>query len=510
MQLAKAGCVMCARCALTEDLMRFARRTSTAVAIALLVSLLAAPVRAEAPATSASRPTSRPALPTRAETEAYVKPLLDGQWCPGLVVGVVSEEGSRVYGFGRVSDDGDRAPDGETLYEIGSITKTFTCTLLAELVGERRLALDDPVQKFLPDGVKVPQKGDHPITLAHLATHMSGLPRMPGNFHPKDATNPYLDYPPQRMYAFLNGYKPEREPGASYEYSNLGVGLLGHVLTRVTGQAYERLLVERICRPLGMRDTRITLDDQQRARLAPGHDINGMPAANWDFDVFAGAGAIRSCGNDMTKYLAAQMGLIPGIDPPLSAAITLTHERRATVSSRLAIGLGWHINTVRSVYEHAGQTGGYHTYISFSPEKKVGVVLLSSGGSGVLDRAGERLLGRMMGESSPPLELAPVVPVDAKTLDRYAGTYGLSTGQVLTITRNDEVLWAQVFGQPRARIYAASREAFIWHIADAKATFEGGGDGPASKVVLIQNGKAHPGLRLKLDAPGDGKGDAGK
>src|SRR5690606_39223249 len=133
----------------------------------------------------------------------------------------------------------------------------------------------------------------------------SGLPRLPGNFAPKDITNPYADYTPERLYEFLSGYSLPRDPGASYEYSNLGMGLLGHALALKAGRSYEALVTERILEPLGMRETVIVLTTPLRQRLAAGHSANLAPAANWDLDALAGAGAWRSTTADMAKFAAA-------------------------------------------------------------------------------------------------------------------------------------------------------------------------------------------------------------
>src|SRR4051812_4779329 len=232
------------------------RRTALA-SLTLLLTLipLAQAASTSAPATA---PSTQPVHEVaRDDVHALVQPLIDGGWCPGVVVGWVTPAGSHVLGYGRFSEKDDRRPDGRTVYEIGSITKVFTSLLLAEMVRDGRMALDDPVQKYLPDSVKMPQKGERPITLQDLATHTSGLPRMPTNFNPKDPANPYADYTVDRLYEFLNACHPARAPGEAYEYSNVGVGLLGHVIARRAGKEYETLLRERVTRPLDMSDTRI-------------------------------------------------------------------------------------------------------------------------------------------------------------------------------------------------------------------------------------------------------------
>ena len=148
----------------------------------------------------------------------------------GIVVGVINEEGRKVISYGTLSQGGSREVDGSTVFEIGSITKVFTALLLADMAESGELSLDDPIAKFLPESVKVPSKDDKQISLLHLATHTSGLPRMPDNFHPADLENPYADYTVEKMYEFLSGYTLTRGIGTRIEYSNYGCGLLGHIL----------------------------------------------------------------------------------------------------------------------------------------------------------------------------------------------------------------------------------------------------------------------------------------
>src|ERR1700728_3129984 len=164
-----------------------------------------------------------------------------------------------------------RTLDGDTLFEIGSITKVFTALLAADMAQRDELRLDDPIAKYLPTNVKVPERHGRQITLIDLATHTSGLPRMPENFHPKDPNNPYADYSVDALYSFLSSYELRRDIGAKYVYSNLGFGLLGLGLAQRAGTDYEQLVVTRICNPLGMESTRITLSQPLRQRFAAGH-----------------------------------------------------------------------------------------------------------------------------------------------------------------------------------------------------------------------------------------------
>jgi len=200
----------------------------------------------------------------------------------GIVVGVVEPGGRRVVGYGRLATDDVRRPDGDTVFEIGSITKVFTSIILADMVERGEVALDDPVQRLLPADVRVPTRNGAAITLLHLATHSSGLPRLPENLDPADPANPYADYTVAQLYAFLSSHELGRDIGETVEYSNLGVGLLGHALATRADSDYETLVRDRVLRPLAMLDTSITLTPSGRDRLAAGHDRALDPVANWD------------------------------------------------------------------------------------------------------------------------------------------------------------------------------------------------------------------------------------
>ena len=331
----------------------------------------------------------------RQRLAAIVQPMIDAGQLRSAAVGLIDTTGRRVYGFGRLTAaTGSPAPDGDTVYEIASVTKTFTATLLAEMVERNEVALDDAVAKFLPSSVKLPAT-DQPITLLTIATHHSGLPRMPSNFRPKDPANPYADYTVDKLYAFLPG--AQVHPTATFEYSNVAYGLLGHALSRRAKASYEDLVVSRIAKPLGMNDTRITLTPEMRNRLAPPFDDKLKPAHLWDFGGIPAGGAIRSTGNDMLKYLAAQLDLPVGTTVPdaLHRAIAATHAPRADAGANMRIGLAWHISRA-GIHWHNGQTGGYHSFVAFDEKAKVGVVLLTNTASMDVDKPGNETLRMLL------------------------------------------------------------------------------------------------------------------
>jgi CubicO group peptidase (beta-lactamase class C family) len=292
----------------------------------------------------------------------------------GFVVGVLKDGARSVRGYGRLSAERPEPPDGRTVFEIGSISKAFTGLLLADLVLQGRAALDDPVRRHLPEAWKLPSREGREITLLHLATHTSGLPRLPANLVFKDPANPYASYPEADLASFLGSYVLRREPGDRYEYSNLGAGLLGRALA---GAAYEEAVVARIASPLGLEDTRIALSEDQKRRLAPPHAAVGKPAANWDLPTLAGAGALRSTADDLLRFLEANLGAGPG------TALALSHEERFRAGPQgPRIGLGWHLTPLlsngKTMIWHNGGTGGYRSFAGFVKETRTAVAVLAN------------------------------------------------------------------------------------------------------------------------------------
>ncbi|HSA96840.1 MAG TPA: serine hydrolase domain-containing protein [Acidobacteriota bacterium] len=303
----------------------------------------------------------------------------------GIVAGTVDATGERFVAAGATAPGAMNPPDADTVFEIGSITKVFTSLVLADMVERGEVRLDDPVAKFLPPTVRMPRRDGGEITLLDLANHVSGLPRLPDNLNPADLGNPYADYGPDRLYEFLSRYTLPRPIGERYEYSNLGVGLLGQALALKAGLSYEALIRRRVLEPLGMTDTAITLTGSMKERLAVGTNPMLHPAKYWDLNVLAGAGALRSTARDMLKFLAAAMGLR---ETPLRRAFDLMAEKsRPTRTPDLEVALGWHIwkKYGTEIVWHNGGTGGFRSFAGFVPAKRTGVVVLCDTSFGVDD-----------------------------------------------------------------------------------------------------------------------------
>jgi CubicO group peptidase (beta-lactamase class C family) len=321
------------------------------------------------------------ALP--AEVVTSINARISNGYSPSIAIGIIDKDGPQYYLFGTKTAVGQPVNE-HTIYEIGSISKTFTGILLAQAVLDGQVKTDDPAQKYLPEGVKLPTRDGKQITLGHLSDHTSALARMPTNFAPKDPTNPYADYTVEQMYAFLNGYTLTRDIGAQYEYSNLAQGLLGHILSLKAGTSYETLMLNKIATPLGMKETKITFDEKMKQNLAMGYS-QGVQVSNWDIPTLAGAGAIRSSVHDMLIYLAANMGLKKS---KLYPAMQLAHQaRHDKPGGGTRVGLGWHISkgAEGDVIWHNGGTGGYRTFAGYVQETGRGVVVLTNSDKGADD-----------------------------------------------------------------------------------------------------------------------------
>jgi serine-type D-Ala-D-Ala carboxypeptidase/endopeptidase len=417
----------------------------------------------------------------------------------GIVVGVIDPAGRRVVAYGKTAKDG-KPVDADTVFEIGSVTKVFTSLLLADMVRRGEAALTDPVSKYLPPNVKMAERGGKKITLIDLATHTSGLPRMPTNFYPKDPANPYADYTAAQLYEFLATVELTRDIGSIYEYSNLGGGLLGHVLARRAGMDYETLVRTRILEPLAMKSSAITLSKAMKERLAIGHDAALQPVSNWDIGTLAGAYALRSTANDLLTFVGANIGLEKS--PLASSMATMLATRRPTGSPGLDIALGWHIWTGdgHEIIWHNGGTGGYRTWIGFEPKSRTGVVVLSNTSTDAgVDDIGLHLLDPAFPLLQPPKQRQEV-KVDAAVLEKYTGRYQLAPNFIMAITRDGDRLYSQATGQPVFEIFAESARDFFVKAFDARLTFVVDANGRATSLVLHQNGD-HPAKRMEGEPP---------
>ncbi len=302
---------------------------------------------------------------------------------------------------------------------------------------------------------------------------------MPANLLRRDPQNPYADYDAAKLKAFLAEYELPRDPGAAYEYSNLGFGILGYALAQSAHMTYGVLTAQEIFKPLGMTMSGMALTDAMRARLAPGHNATGRPVKNWDFDSMAGAGAIRSTANDMLRYLRANMGIDSS---PLGAAMKFAQQPRRDAFRGMRIGLAW-MTTGSGIVWHNGETGGYASFIGFTADRRHGVVILSDAAV-VVDDLGFATL-------NPQAEIAPTpkaIALPVAALADYVGTYKLGDNFLLKVFRVNDALFAQATGQGPVPIFPSAPNEFFARVAGISISFTRDHDGAVDGLVLHQKG----------------------
>jgi serine-type D-Ala-D-Ala carboxypeptidase/endopeptidase len=345
------------------------------------------------------------------EIKALINDRLDkNKTNAAIAIGFIDPNGTQFYGHGKMSSTSNATVDENTIFSIGSITKVFTTTLLADMVNKGLIKLDDPIEKYLPSNVTVPQYNGHKITIEDLATHTSGLPEFPDNYCPsfdpaktgvqdsiqyrKDLFNCTKNYTFDQLYQGLSDTTIPREPGSKVEYSTFGTGLLGHILTLKSNMSsFDELLENHILDVLGMNDTSFGLSEPQKSRLAVGH-FNGqeLPALNMSSPIAPG-GALHSTASDMLKFLSANIGLIKTkLDGAMQESHLIRHSTGQILPNNLQtsdkndnigvyIGLGWFVTTNfgHEVIWHNGATiGGYNAYMAFNPTTERGIIILCS------------------------------------------------------------------------------------------------------------------------------------
>jgi D-alanyl-D-alanine-carboxypeptidase/D-alanyl-D-alanine-endopeptidase len=326
----------------------------------------------------------------------------------GVTIGVVTHGQRSIFSYGTAKPD--------SIFEIGSISKTFTGLILAQMVEQKSVQLSEPVRDLLPPGTVAKPASGAEITLLDLSDQHSGLPRLPDNFSPADPANPYADYDTTHLYAYIAKHGVALPPDTPFGYSNLGVGLLGAALANRVNLSYNDLLHQQITGPLHMDDTAVVLTPSMRTRFIEGHDAAHHSAQAWDLDALAGAGGIRSTAADMLTYLEAQLHpdklSVAATSTPqgktLPAALNSSHTIHAEVSPGIHIALNWFRIDATGSFWHNGATGGYSAYTLFNPDKDFALIVLlntSIGEDNFADKLGQHIAQRLAGK--PAISLAP-------------------------------------------------------------------------------------------------------
>jgi D-alanyl-D-alanine-carboxypeptidase/D-alanyl-D-alanine-endopeptidase len=351
----------------------------------------------------------------------------------GMVVGIISPEGRRIISYGHMSQQDSRSIDGNTIFEIGSVTKVFTALLLADMVENHEVSLDDPVADLLPKEIQVPERDGKKIALVDLATQTSGLPFWPEGIPANDTGVARMaSYTAHDLYNFLSHYTLKEEIGTTWTYSNLGFGLLGHALSVHAGKDYEALIRERITNKLGMKSTAVTLTAEMKSRTGTGHTADLQPAPEWNVPLLQGCGSLHSTANDLLTFAGACAGLIKS---PLDSALALMVKVRRP-GQQFIQGLGWWIMFEQGdqcVMTHPGATLGYSSTIAYDPKMQVGVVVLSNSVGGDVGSIAWHVLRPSLWPWTTKAQTRKEAHVDNTLLRSYAGAYTGPEGAAIAI-----------------------------------------------------------------------------
>lgn len=415
----------------------------------------------------------------------------------GIVVGVIEPQGRRIITYGILDQNDPRPITGDSVFEIGSITKLFTSLVLADMIKKGEVALNDPLSKYLPSTVRVPEHNGHIITLVDLSTHTSGLSREVSSVQFSTWDNAEGGHSLDQLYEFLASYT--RDPGSRFEYSNLGVSLLGIALANRAGMDYPMLVRTRITDPLGLGSTAINLSPEVRKRLATGHSYSLHSAPELSFKNFGAAGSIRSTANDLLTFLSAFLNYS---QTPLGPAMASMFDVSRPMTARSEqVHLGWLSQSVKgsTINSHNGETFGFDSFIGFDPKTRTGVVVLSNTrSSGVADIGRHMLNPNFVLKGAKELKPAKQhteVSVDVAILDRYAGTYSVSKDDIYKVTPVDGHLKMDGPPDPIDFYFPESNLNFFSKAFDGEITFKV--DSKGSPIEFIWQSSSSRSKRYK-------------
>jgi len=430
----------------------------------------------------------------------------------GIVLGIIDAEGSRVIAYGRARGKADAQEN--SIMDLCSVSKLFTATLLADMVERGEVKLEDGIDKFLPPDWKTPSRNNRKITLLDLATHTSGLPTVPGNSPPRQDERPgYVDYSERQLREFLAGCELTREIGSEYEYSNLGMGLLGFVLSRRSRKSLEDLFYERIWRPLKMKRTgsRAKLSRLYPKEMTVSYFADGKEAPHWPMSpVLAGAGDYYSSVPDMLRFLGANMGIIPS---PLARAMKRAQQGyRSRGTPGGEIGLGWMINksAAEDYLTHSGGSGAYSSFVGINKKLGRGVVILGNSYSEVIDIGVAVLADKLEMPNANKADAAGAVeasPAERALWSDFAGLYEISPGSNSMVIFLDGRLFLQLPRQPRFEMKATGKTSFSMKVGETELRVRFSKDDLGKTAAMEIEQGAVKGLLKKIAAPAVAKVD---
>jgi D-alanyl-D-alanine-carboxypeptidase/D-alanyl-D-alanine-endopeptidase len=418
----------------------------------------------------------------------------------GAVVVIVTPTGRRTIAYGSVAEGDKRPVSRDTVFDVASITKVFTALLLADMVRHGELGLDDAAAQDLKgDAKSLPARDGRQITLVDLATHTAGLPLKPSNLIFRDLDNKYDAYTPELLYGFLSTYTLPLNPGTAYEYSNVGYGLLGQILSSKTGLSYEKLLRRRITGPLAMRSTALRETADMKRRRAIGYTTDGRAVKDAERGALDASGAVHSTANDLSKLLGVALGYRLSPLTPAMALMVETRRPGGMAPWATQIALAWNITKIgdREIVWKNGSAGGFRSFVGYDKTARVGVIGLINVQSDLgVDDICMHLLGADVPVDMHIPRVHTQVAINPALLDRYVGRFHFSDTDIMTIVREgDRIFYVPAPGQ-KLELFAESDHDFFLKEADAQVTFEVTTAGPAIAAIWHQWGQDQRGERI--------------
>lgn len=410
---------------------------------------------------------------------------------PSVQVAWVDLAGVRYWQAGELSPEAG-VPRPDTIYALGPATGVFTAAATGLLVKDKQIAWHSKLASLLPASASPPEFAGQPILLQHLATHTSGLPPIPLDLPAREVSQPFADYSEQRLYRLLAVIQELNErPGTRYQYSPLGLGILGHALERRTGKPFDTLMRETLTDPLALPDTVAVLSDEQLTRLAPGFE-GQMQVEPLRYNALAGGGALKSTAADLVRWLQLCLPLtrVPHTD-------VLQQIQNPSMPSSVEdtwAAMGWHVTTRASapVVWASGQDRGHAVFIGMVPQERKGVVVLANSSASV-DDIGFHLL---QPQAFPWRELPQVLPLSTFQQQAFPGVYETVGGRRVIVTVEDEHLFVEVPGAPRYRVYPLERYVFGYAKGDAQVRFSRSAV-PSPSLTLVQGQDTVPARRIE-------------
>ncbi len=422
------------------------------------------------------------------EFDTYIEKRMAVERIPGISIALIDSDGSVTFhNYGTKGLDSAEPVNEHTIFESGSITKTFSSGLLQILMDQYNFSPDTPLREIFGEDVTIPSKDGIEITLEHLVMHTSGLPRLPGNLSPADVNDPYNEYTPEMLFEFLGEYELHRTPGEEFEYSNYAYMVLGQALQVISGKTYDQLLEEWYFSILDMPSTGRFLSNPLRLAQPT---TSGLPAKRWHSEHVPGFGGMLSTTHDLANYVKMQLGYL---DHPKEVLLQKNIEILKNLDGAFKISYAWIVATAfeDTVAFHGGGTGGFRTFAGYSPVSGRGAVVMSNGTNDVQD-IGLHLINDQFSLAA----IIDVVEMTQEQLQMFTGEYVSETLPQMTITVNGDLLMAELAGQPALPVMPIEETVFYNDRVEARLEFSTG-EGTVTGFVLKQGAGEHAFIKKK-------------